>query len=157
MRWGTAAVSGGSKSGYNLVDNSTYSSSAGSAVTAGTAFKVGDFTHINYAINSDSSTPSSTDMTMSMDVVINGVSTAVSFVVHITHTETPNSSDALASRDIITLPAQTVSVEIDGQDYQVNLLGFKDSSGNVVNTIYTNEDTSNNTFGIYASVTSTAD
>jgi T1SS-143 domain-containing protein len=155
LRWGNPVAS--EKSGYDLVDNTTYSSSSGSAVAAGTAFKVGDFTHINYGIYAGSSVLSSTDMTMSMDVVINGVSTAVSFVVHITHTETPNSSDALASRDIITLPAQTVSVEIDGQDYQVNLLGFKDSSGNVVNTIYTNEDTSNNTFGIYASVTSTAD
>ncbi|MFM0874763.1 choice-of-anchor K domain-containing protein, partial [Klebsiella pneumoniae] len=89
------------------------------------------------------------------DVVINGVSPPINFTVRLNHTETTNSSDAIASRDIINLPAQTVSVQIAGQSYTVSLLGFQDRSGNIVNTIYTDENTNNNTFGIYAQVTST--
>ena len=138
-----------------MVDNTSFTSSTGSTITAGTAFKLGDFTHVNYGINSNSSTLDYTDVTIRMDVVINGVSTPVAFAVRLNHTETPNSSDALASRDIITLPSQTVSVEIAGQSYTVNLLGFKDKSGNIVNTIYTDENTDKNTFGIFAQINST--
>jgi len=46
-------------------------------------------------------------------------------------------------------------VQIAGQSYTVSLLGFQDRSGNIVNAIYTDENTNNNTFGIYAQVTST--
>jgi T1SS-143 domain-containing protein len=153
LRWGDP-VSNSLKSGYDLVDNVGFTSSTGTVITEGTAFKLGDFTHSNYAIYGGSSTLSYTDVTIRMDVTINGVSTPVAFSVRLNHTETPNSADAVASRDIITLPAQTVSVQIAGQSYTVSLLGFQDKSGNIVNTIYTDEGTNNNTFGIYAQVSS---
>ncbi len=154
LRWGDAATSSG-RSGYDLVDNVNLTSSTGASITEGTPFKLGDFTHSNYGIYSGSSTLDYTDVTIRMDVVINGVSTPINFTVRLNHTETTNSSDAIASRDIINLPTQTVSVQIAGQSYTVSLLGFQDRSGNIVNTIYTDENTNNNTFGIYAQVTST--
>ena len=154
LRWGTPA-SGSGKSGYDLVDNANLVTTAGSVITVGTPFELGKFTHSNFTINGDSSTLDYTDLSVTMDVVINGVSTAVSFVVRLDHTETPNvNGDPIASRDEITLPSQTVTVQIAGQDYQINLLGFKDATGNLVNKIYTDEATNNNTFGIYADIVS---
>jgi VCBS repeat-containing protein len=95
-------------------------------------------------------------MQISMNVVINGITTPVTITVHMTHTETPNiDGNPIASRDIITLPAQTINVAIGGQDYQVSLLGFQNSSGQIVNTIYTDENASSgNTFGVYGSIVS---
>ena len=151
IEWGNPA-GGSGKSGYVLVDNSIYVSSSGVTVAAGDLIKFADFTHNNFPIYGDSSTLNYTDMVMTMDVVINGVSTNVSFTVRLEHTETPN--DGADPRDIITLPSQTVTVNIAGQEYSVNLEGFKDASGNLVNTIYTNESTANN-YGIYGTVTTT--
>ncbi|MBK9237899.1 MAG: choice-of-anchor K domain-containing protein [Rhodoferax sp.] len=116
--------------------------------------QVGDFTHVNFPIYSSSSTLIGTDMSVQMNVVINGVSTPVSFNVHMTHTETPNvSGDPEVSRDIITLAGQTAIVTVGGQDYQVNLLGFKDGTGTIVDTIRTYENSATNTFGVFASIT----
>ncbi len=151
LRWGDPA-GGAGRSGYNLVDNVAYST-AGSSIQTGVEFKLGDFTHLNYPIYSNSSTLIGTDMSVQMNIVINGVSTPVSFNVHMTHTETPNTADPVASRDIITLADQTAIVTVGGQDYQVNLLGFKDGTGTLVDTIHTDENTANNTFGVYASIT----
>ena len=151
LRWGVPA-SGSGKSGYNLVDNVSYSTT-GALIHPGVEFKLGDFTHINYPMNAGSSILSSTNMSVQMNVVINGVSTPVSFNVRMTHTETTNTNDPIASRDIITLADQTAIVTVGGQDYQVNLLGFKDANGVIVDTIRTDENTANNTFGVYASIT----
>ena len=151
LRWGVPA-SGSGKSGYNLVDNVLYSTT-GALIHPGVEFKLGDFTHINYPMNAGSSILSSTNMSVQMNVVINGVSTSVSFNVRMTHTETTNTNDPIASRDIITLADQTAIVTVGGQDYQVNLLGFKDTNGTIVDTIRTDENTANNTFGVYASIT----
>ncbi|MCP9760742.1 type I secretion C-terminal target domain-containing protein [Aquitalea sp. S1-19] len=151
IKWGDPT--GSQKSGYTLVDNAAFTTTDGTVVKAGEVFKLADFTHSNYSINRDSSTLQSTDIKLDMDVVINGVSTKVSFTATLTHNET-GGSDGSNPPDIITLPAQTVTVTIAGQNYQVNLLGFKDASGNFVKTIYTNESASNS-FGIFGSVTST--
>ncbi len=154
LRWGSAATSAG-RSGYDLLDNTAYTSATPVVIGAGHLVRLGDFTHTNYPIYANSSTLSSTDMRTTMNVVINGVTTPVTITVHMTHTETPNTSDPVASRDIITLPTQTINVAIGGQDYQVNLLGFQDHNGNLVNTIYTDENASiGNTFGVYASIVS---
>ncbi|UCV16184.1 cadherin-like domain-containing protein [Quatrionicoccus australiensis] len=151
LTWGTAQ-NGGSRSGYTLVDNTAYTSAAGTVVQQGTLIKLADFTHNNFPVSGGSLT--GTDLIMTMDVVINGISTPVSFTVHLTHTETPNTGTADQNRDIITLPTQSVSVNINGQPYVVKLDGFRDSSGNVVNTIYTNESASN-VYGVYGSIVTT--
>ncbi|MDD3451227.1 VCBS domain-containing protein, partial [Sulfurimonas sp.] len=151
IEWGTPA-SGSGKSGYVLVDNSAFTGSSATTIQAGQSIKIADFTHNNFPINGDSSTLDYVDMVMSADIIINGVVTTVNFNVRLDHTETPNSSDPVASRDIITLPAQNVSVQIGTQNYNIRLDGFKDSSGNIVNTIYTDESAANS-FEVMGSVT----
>ncbi|WP_295539006.1 Ig-like domain-containing protein [uncultured Pseudacidovorax sp.] len=153
ITWGSPA-SGNGQSGYTLVDNIGYTSSGGSAVTAGTPFKLADFTHENWPIYGDSSTLDKVTMTMTANVVINGVVTPVSFNVLFDHTETPNTNDPVASRDIISLPQQDVIVQVGIESYTFRVEGFKDASGNLVNTIYTNEQASN-TYSLWGSISST--
>ncbi len=154
LRWGTSASQCGTgNSGYDLTDNTAFTSPGGSTVQAGEVFKIAEFNHVNQAISSSSSVLASTDLKISLVVDINGVSAPVELTAHLVHTETPNSCDADASRDIIQLPAQTVTVVVAGQSYELNLLGFKDASGQLVTEIRTAENSSSNTYGIYGSVT----
>lgn len=150
MYWGSP-VNGSQKSGYTLVDNSLYTSSTGSQVDTNGIFKLADFSHENWAIYANSSTLDKTTVTMSMDVIINGKSVSVSFDVLLEHTETPNSNDVMASRDIITLPDGDIHVNVDGKDFAFTVEGFRNSNGEYVKEIYTNEAASNN-FEIYASI-----
>ncbi len=154
LMWGTSA-SGNGQSGYSLVDNAAFSGS-GMVVTPGSVFKLAEFTHHNWPINANSSTLDKVTMEMKMTVVIDGVVTPITFQVQLDHTETPNTNGSQdpASRDIVTLPTQDVTVQINGQHYVFRLEGFKDKSGNIVNAIYTDEE-ANNVFDIYGSVRST--
>jgi T1SS-143 domain-containing protein len=146
LRWGT----GTPQSGYDLVDTTGYTTAAGTAVTLGQLFEVAKFTHNNFPVSGASL--DRTDLNLSFDVVINGVSTNVPFTVVLDHTETTNTSDPEASRDIIQLPATSSTINIAGQNYVVNLNGFKDADGNLVTQIRTLESAAS-TFGIFASVT----
>ncbi|NTV71319.1 MAG: type I secretion C-terminal target domain-containing protein, partial [Azonexaceae bacterium] len=148
LLWGDPA-SGSGQSGYTLVDNTGFASATGTAVHSGELFKLADFNHLNWPIYSNSSTLDSVTLTMSMNVLINGISTPINFTVLLDHTETPNSG--ADPRDIITLPTQDVTVTLDGQDYVFRLEGFKNAGGQIVNTIYTDEQATN-PFGIYGSV-----
>ncbi|HHV48937.1 MAG TPA: type I secretion C-terminal target domain-containing protein, partial [Rhodocyclaceae bacterium] len=154
LMWGTSA-SGNGQSGYSLVDNAAFSGS-GMVVTPGSVFKLAEFTHHNWPINANSSTLDKVTMEMKMTVVIDGVVTPITFQVQLDHTETPNTNGSQdpSSRDIVTLPTQDVTVQINGQHYVFRLEGFKDKSGNIVNAIYTDEE-ANNVFDIYGSVRST--
>jgi VCBS repeat-containing protein len=157
MRWGTPA-SGSGQSGYDLLDNTTYVTSAGANVNAGDTFLLGTFNHVNWPIFSNSSTLDRTDATWSLDVVINGQNTRVNFTVTIEHTETPN--DGADPRDIVALPTQSITVEVGGQEYEVVLLGFgtgvnPDGSIITATEIRTDENSNSNDYGIYAAVRST--
>ncbi|MFG0381167.1 type I secretion C-terminal target domain-containing protein, partial [Pseudomonas sp. zbq_18] len=148
--WGSSSQS--SSSAYELSANSLLSSSTGQAIAANTLFKLADFSHINKGVSG--SPLDRVTMAVSMDVLINGTLVKVPFTVLLDHTETPNSSDAIASRDIINLPSQNVVIELNGQTYTFNLEGFKNASGNIVNTIYTNEEATS-TFEIFGSLKTT--
>ena len=151
IEWGTPYTSANDQSAYNLVDNSEYTTSSGSQIDSNGVFKLADFTHENWTIKSGSSTLDKTTVTMTMDVVINGQSTPVSFNVLLDHTETVNSDNSITSRDIIELPQNDVIVNVAGQDYTFTVEGFQNSNGEYVKTIYTDEQNSND-FGIFASI-----
>ncbi|EAR60921.1 retention module-containing protein [Neptuniibacter caesariensis] len=153
MSWGTPA-SGSGQSGYALVDNTQYTSGTGDEVVAGELINLGTFTHNNWPINSGSSTLDQVTLTMTMDVVINGVSTSVTFGVLLDHTETPN--DGADPRDIISLPATSQVVTVAGQEYTISIEGFRDPNNptQAVTTIYTDENAANN-FVVYGSIVST--
>ncbi|WP_428623350.1 retention module-containing protein [Sedimenticola sp.] len=151
ITWGTPG-SGSGQSGYTLVDNVDFTGSTGSAIQAGNSFKIADFSHLNWPIYSNSSILQQVTLTLSMDVVINGYVSPVQFDVLVDHNETDNGG--ADPRDIITLPSQAVTVTIGGQEYEVSLDGFRDSNGDIVSTIYTDEN-STNPFEIMGSIVST--
>ncbi len=156
IQWGTPADSNNGQSGYNLVDNNGYTNSIGTQIDTNGAFKLADFTHQNWTIDGKSSTLDKTTITMKMDVVINGKAVSVAFDVLLDHDETPNSNDAMASRDIITLPENDITINVDGQNYTFTVEGFRNLAGEYVKTIYTNE-TANNSFEIFASIKQAVD
>ncbi|MEW8505220.1 MAG: Ig-like domain-containing protein, partial [Candidatus Thiodiazotropha sp.] len=150
LLWGRVP-SGGSQSGYILIDNSAYTGS-GQSVQIGESFKLADFSHNNFPIYSGSSTLDQVTLTIDMDVVVNGIGTTVQFDVLMDHNETPNSG--ADPRDIITLPTQAVTISIGGQEYEVRVDGFRDTNGQIVSTIRTDEQAVN-PFEIMGSIVST--
>ena len=150
VMWGTPA-SGSGQSGYVLDDDDVLSSVGGRQVQAGERFVIADFSHLNWPVFSNSSLLDSVTLNIDMQVAINGVAYPVGFEVLVDHEETPNSG--ADPRDIITLPAQSVTVNVGGQDYEIRLDGFVDGNGNVVNVIRTDEQASNE-FSIVGSIVS---
>jgi hypothetical protein len=135
------------RSSYTLADSAVFQSTTGSLVEG--AFKLGTFTHNNQTIRSDTSLDS---VDLVLKFLVGGVE--VTHTVRLNHNETPNvSGNPMASRDIITLANTTLSqiIEVNGQDYLLNIEGFKDAGGNLVTSIYTNEGQSN-AFDLYASL-----
>jgi hypothetical protein len=143
LRWGESTGHG--QSGYNLVDNTAYISVDGSTVAADHAFKIADFSHINEPINGTAL--DYTDLTITLDVVVNGQTQQVSFNAHLDHNETPNPAP-----DIITLEYQSQTVSISGGSYQIELLGFGTDADHIVHQITTAEEHTT-TCGIWAEVT----
>ncbi|UTJ07929.1 tandem-95 repeat protein [Arcobacter roscoffensis] len=139
----------GKSSGYILEDNSMFTSSTGSQVDTNGIFKLADFTHENWPTYANSSNLDKTTMTMNMDVMINGKLVPVSFNILLDHTETPNSG--ADPRDYITLPDSDIHVNVDGKDFAFTVEGFRNSNGQYVKTIYTDEAASNK-FEIFASI-----
>ncbi|WP_460188717.1 beta strand repeat-containing protein [Thiomicrorhabdus hydrogeniphila] len=148
LQWGSGS---NGASGYDLVDDATLSSSVSTIVNPGEPIVLGTFTHNNFPVTGD--TLETVTLTMNMDVLINGVTYPVSFDIPIVHDETTNSDDALASRDIITLPSTQQTVTVQGQDYVISIDGFINDDGDTVEVIYTNEDEANS-FEIVGSVQS---
>ena len=134
IRWG-----GGSQSGYGFTDTA-----AGQLANLQTnqQFNLGTFTHFNQPITGSSLSTATLEVTFT--AVVNGVPTLVGPIkINFKHTETPNSNDAAASRDIVEITTQTTTVNIGGQAYTLDVKGFIDGSGNVVNKVYTNEGADN--------------
>ncbi|MCK6413797.1 MAG: choice-of-anchor K domain-containing protein, partial [Azonexus sp.] len=158
LSWGTKASGSPQQSGYTLVDNPQLATAQGMEVSSGTVFKLADFTHNNWAITSNSSELDTVHLRLDLELEFNGstVAVPVNLDLLLDHNETPNSSNVQSSRDIIKLPQNDIVVNIAGQDYTLRLEGFKDASGQLVKTIYTNEG-ANNSFGIYASIESTVE
>ena len=153
--WGVSADQSGNRSGYTLADNTDYSSAEGQDVTAGELIVLGDFSHENWPIYANSSTLDSIDLNVEFDVVINGITEHVSFVINLDHEETPN--DTPSPEDIITIAEQSYSFVLSGTEYTVNIEGFMDPDdidAGVVSTIYTDENDSNH-YQLMATITST--
>jgi VCBS repeat-containing protein len=156
LEWGIIAVSGHEQSGYDLIDNTDFTTSSGSEIDTNGIFELAQFTHQNWTIYQGTSTLDKTTITMNMDVIINGELVKVDFDVLLDHTETLNTNNELESRDIIILPDNDIIVNVSGQDYTFTVEGFKDANGDYVKTIYTNEAEAN-TFGIFASIKPTGE
>jgi VCBS repeat-containing protein len=155
LGWGRPVSSTG-QSGYTLVDNTLFNSETGSTVDIGSTFKIADFQHLNFPIAVNSSNLQEVYLVLNMDIVINGVhlEKPIDLKLLMSHDETPN--DSGDPRDIISLPPQMITVNMDGFDYDFHVLGFRDVDGNLVDAIYTNENAVND-FEIVGSFTSSSE
>ncbi|WP_210327563.1 DUF5801 repeats-in-toxin domain-containing protein [Aminobacter carboxidus] len=134
IRWPT-----GSGSGYGFIDNPTL---ANTPVTTNETFYLGEFTHFNFPVSGGTLT--STTLSVTFTALINGEQVQVGpILVNFTHNETTNTSDPEASRDIITIATSTTTVNIDGQNYTLDVRGFVDTNGDIVSTVRTYESQQN--------------
>uniref|UniRef100_UPI0012DFABA7 choice-of-anchor K domain-containing protein n=1 Tax=Aeromonas jandaei TaxID=650 RepID=UPI0012DFABA7 len=126
------------KSGYGFADNDA---ALNGQIPLNEEIKLGTFTHYNYPISSGTSI-SAVTMKATFSVTDSmGRVTPVTVTINFNHNETPN--DGADPRDIITIGTATASFNFEGKVYSLEVLGFRDTGGNVVKTIYTNENASN--------------
>ncbi len=134
IRWGNP-VTAGLKSGYGFIDNDT---ALNGELALNQDIVLGTFTHYNYPIYSGSSITGA-----SMDVVFNvidafGVVTPVTLTLNLAHNETPNNGPN--PDDIVTIEQTNVTFNYEGELYTIQVIGFIDENGDVVTSIYTEEN-----------------
>ncbi|MGY3925187.1 immunoglobulin-like domain-containing protein, partial [Aeromonas jandaei] len=126
------------KSGYGFADNDA---ALNGQIPLNEEIKLGTFTHYNYPISSGTSISAVTMKAIFSVTDSMGRVTPVTVTINFNHNETPN--DGADPRDIITIGTATASFNFEGKVYSLEVLGFRDTGGNVVKTIYTNENASN--------------
>jgi VCBS repeat-containing protein len=138
IRWGEGSTS--TDSGYGFVDNAAL---LNTPVQTNETFSLGTFTHFNFPV-SLTSTLSTTTLAVTFTAVVNGEPVLVGpILINFTHTETPNTGTADQNRDIISISTTTTTVNIDGQNYTLDVRGFVDGANNIVSTVRTYENQSN--------------
>ena len=141
IRWGSPAGSG-SQSGYGFVDNDA---NLDGRFELNEDIVLGTFTHYNYPVyDGGAITAASMEVTFSI-TDDTGATQPVTLKVDFDHNETVNSSDALASRDIVTVKNTFVTFEWEGEVYTLQVVGFREvgnSDGDIITSIYTDENTS---------------
>ncbi|WP_349237392.1 choice-of-anchor K domain-containing protein [Aeromonas sp. SrichE-2G] len=135
IRWGGK---NDTKSGYGFVDNDA---ALNGQIPLNEEIKLGTFTHYNYPVSSGTSITGVTMQATFSVTDASGKVTPVTVTINFSHNETPN--NWADSRDMITIGTTTASFNFEGKVYSFEVLGFRDASGNVVKTIYTNENASN--------------
>ncbi|WP_417533544.1 choice-of-anchor K domain-containing protein, partial [Marinobacterium stanieri] len=131
-------------SNYTFDDNNSLINNQNVAVNS--TFEIGEFTHNNYPTDTGNAI-SSVDLDLSFNVVINGYVATVNHTISFEHDETPNSGSD--PRDIVTISNASTIVPVtittpEGEEtYNFEIIGFVDGSGNVVDTVYTDENASN--------------
>ncbi len=136
-----------SPSNYSFDDNDSLINNQNVAVNS--TFAIGEFTHNNFPTD-EGNAIESVDLNLSFNVVINGYVATVNHTISFEHDETDNTSDPVTSRDIVTInnastivPITITTAEGAVETYNFEIIGFVDGSGNVVDTVYTNESASN--------------
>lgn len=128
VAWGAGTSS---KSSYEFQDSTALQGTSGNLL--GSTFKLGTFIHNNQPIGIGTSL-TSVDLVLKFKVLINGFEETINHQITLNHNETTNTSDPIASRDIITLDHAQLSKTfiVNGQSYTLNIDGFKDAQGNLV-------------------------
>ncbi|MCL1091336.1 VCBS domain-containing protein, partial [Shewanella profunda] len=137
IRWGNPSGWYGNQSGYGFMDNDT---ALQGSLSLNQDIVLGTFTHYNYSITSGTSITAATMQVTFSVTDAYGVTTPVTLTLNFNHNETPNTNDPMASRDIVTVGQTSVTFNYEGQVYTMQVIGFKDTNGNIVTSIYTNED-----------------
>lgn len=142
-RWGTP-MSGGQRSGYDFLSAPT----PFNAISNGTAFALGTFTHQNWPITGTAL--ESIDLSLSLvDLGIFNVGATFS----IDHNETPN--DSPNPNDIVTItnPILNQLFTYAGQNYYFNLFGFSQDGGQTLTTVFSTIEGQANAAVLYARIT----
>lgn len=120
----------------------------------GSPFQVGTFTHNNFPITDFGFTGASLTMTLGIE---NGVTFTEDFLFGFSHNETPNEAPcdptgATVCPDVVTIPNATASqtVEINGTDFELTLLGFRQSPGDPLDSAFVTEEGQANTTNLFA-------
>ncbi|WP_418138899.1 Ig-like domain-containing protein [Marinomonas sp. RS-M-Aa-14] len=141
IRWGSPAGSG-SQSGYGFVDNDA---NLDGRFELNEDIVLGTFTHYNYPVY-DGGAITAASMEVAFSITDDtGATQSVTLKVDFDHNETVNSSDALASRDIVTVKNTFVTFEWEGEVYTLQVVGFREvgnSDGDIITSIYTDENAS---------------
>jgi len=140
IRWGDSADSAGLQSGYGFIDNDAQ---LDGKFDLNEDITIGTFTHYNYPVYAGGAITAA-----SMEVAFGitddtGASEPVTLTVNFDHNETTNTSDAEASRDIVTVQNTFVTFEWEGDVYTLQVVGFREvgnPDGEVVTSIYTDEN-----------------
>jgi len=128
-----------SGSGYGFVDNPALTSTP---VSTNETFSLGTFTHFNFPVNGG--TLQSTTLSVTFTAIINGELVQVGpILINFAHTETDNNGTAEQNRDIISIATSTATVNIEGQNYTLDVRGFVDTNGQIVSTVRTYESAQN--------------
>lgn len=147
-RWGTP-VPGSGQSGYDFLSVTT----PFSALSDGTAFSLGTFTHLNFPITGTAL--ESIDLELSIaDLGIFNISTTFNFI----HDETPNTTGGITDNDLVTLSNPIVNQQFSygGQDYFFNLFGFSQDGGTTLTTTFSTIEGQTNRASLYARITESA-
>ncbi|WP_417529127.1 retention module-containing protein [Marinomonas shanghaiensis] len=141
IRWGNPAGSG-AQSGYGFVDNDA---NLNGRFDLNEDIVLGTFTHYNYPVY-DGGAITAASMEVAFSVTDDtGATQPVTLKVDFDHNETVNTSDALASRDIVTVKNTFVTFEWEGEVYTLQVVGFREvgnSDGEIITSIYTDENAS---------------
>ncbi|WP_265467885.1 choice-of-anchor K domain-containing protein [Aeromonas salmonicida] len=134
IRWG----GGNNPSGYGFMDNDA---ALNGAIPINEEIKLGTFTHYNNPIYDDAISAAKMEVTFSVTDALGRV-TPIKLVVNFNHNETPNDRWGNGD-DIISIGNTTATFNFEGKAYTLEVLGFRDTNGNVVKTIYTKENATN--------------
>src|SRR4030065_246584 len=138
IRWGDPASLAG-KSGLGF----TGSAPPNVTVVTGNAFEIGQLAHFNNPIF-EGSELTSADLTVEMDFLGVGIK---SFTFTLLINETPNTSDPVASADIISFPSSYAeeTFDIGGMLYTLALLGLGNNPSSLLSNFSSPEGGTNNT------------
>ncbi|MFM5849377.1 choice-of-anchor K domain-containing protein [Aeromonas veronii] len=134
IRWG----GGKNPSGYGFMDNDA---ALNGAIPINEEIKLGTFTHYNNPIYNDAISAATMEVTFSVTDALGRV-TPIKLVVNFNHNETPNDRWGNGD-DIISIGNTTATFNFEGKAYTLEVLGFRDTNGNVVKTVYTKENATN--------------
>jgi len=150
VSWGDPATASGSSS-Y------TFEGVNGDAPLNNSLFELGDFTHGNFAIF----LPSITGATLDLNLDFTGEGVSQNFSFFFEHTETPNfpvggaacaEGGATPCPDLVGIPdaSSSETVVLQGQEYQLDILGFSQDGGNTIIPNFLTTEGQANTATLYA-------
>ena len=152
-RWGTPAGTPSGQSGYDFLSRST----PFNAISDGTRFSLGVFTHQNYPITG----PSLNSIQLLFNLGITGATPAsLSATFNFTHEETPNSPPCAypgdpACSDRVTLSNLILDAPFSygGNPYFFSLLGFSQDGGITTSSAFITREGLRNDASLYGVIT----